>query len=122
MQTDSEGHISEEFEPDVDKARRAAVLAHRIVTKFQEMELDGGLNAELASLGTDLGDIWSAQKTLEIHLENFLHSPHDWETVADALVDIKACIDHMAWHVKSIRRPINSITQYAYRKAGESPL
>ncbi|MCI0438592.1 MAG: hypothetical protein L0177_05615 [Chloroflexi bacterium] len=122
MSAQSEGHIPGEFEPDIDRARRTATLAHHIVTKFQEMELPQEMNDALADLGTDLGDLWSAQKSLEKHLENLLHSPHDWESVADALVDIRACIDHMAWHMKSIRRPMSRITQYAYRRASEPRL
>ena len=95
------------------------MLAHHIVTKFQEMELPQELYADLASLSTDIGDLWSAQKTLEKHLDNFLNSPHDWENVGDSLVDFRASIEHMAWHMKSVRRPLNKITQYAYRKASE---
>ena len=83
------------------------------------MELPQALDGELASLSTDLGDLWSAQKVLAERVESFLKSPHDWETAGDYLVDIRASIEHIAWHVRSVRRPLNKITRFAYKKVAE---
>ena len=91
-------------------------MAHGIVIKMKEMGLPSRLDAELASLSTDLGDLWSAQKELADRLDGLLDSPHDWENVGDSLVDLRASIDHMAWHMKSVRRPLNRVAQFAYRK------
>ena len=76
-----------------------------------------GLDDDLALLSTDLGDLWSAQKALVDRLDGLLRSAEDWEAVADHLVDIGATVDHIGWHVKSVRRPINRIARFAYRQA-----
>ena len=112
------------IEPDFDRARQAALLAHGVVIKFKEMGLPEELDPELASLSTDLGDLWSAQHSLTAQLESFLKPPpkplKDWRSVGDHLADLKSSIEHMAWHVSSIRRPLNRIATFAYRKALES--
>ena len=108
------------IEPDLDRARQAALLAHGVVIKFKEMGLPEELDPELASLSTDLGDLWSAQHSLTAQLESFLKQAEDWRSVGDHLADMKSSIEHMAWHVSSIRRPLNRIANFAYRKALES--
>ena len=108
------------IEPDLDRARQAALLAHGVVIKFKEMGLPEELDPELASLSTDLGDLWSAQHSLTAQLESFLKRAEDWRSVGDHLADMKSSIEHMAWHVSSIRRPLNRIANFAYRKALES--
>ena len=102
-------------EPDMEQAREMALMAHSVVIKLKTMGLPDSLDSDLASLSTDLGDIWSAQKSLTDGLEGLLKSSHDWEAVGDHLVDIRASIDHIAWHLKSVRRPLNRITRFAYR-------
>ena len=102
-------------EPDLEQAREMALMAHSVVIKLKEMGLPNSMDSDLASLSTDLGDIWSAQKSLADGLEDLLKSPHDWDAVGDSLVDIRASIDHIAWHLKSVRRPLNKITRFAYR-------
>ena len=92
-------------------------MAHGVVIKLKEMGLPEALDEDLARLSTDLGDLWGAQKALVGRLEDFLRSPHDWETAGDYLVDLRAAIDHIGWHLKSVRRPMNRITRYAYREA-----
>ena len=107
-------------EPDLEQAREMALMAHSVVIKLKTMGLPDSLDSDLASLSTDLGDIWSAQKSLADGLEGLLKSSHDWEAVGDHLVDLRASIDHIAWHLKSVRRPLNRITRFAYRpSAGE---
>ena len=114
MSNSSDEH-AEELEPDLQQARRTSGVAHSVVIKLKEMGLPQTYDEELASLSTDLGDLWGAHETLAEHLEGFVKSPHDWGTAGDFLVDIRASIDHIAWHQKSVRRPLNRITQYAYR-------
>ena len=112
------------IEPDLDRARQAALLAHGVVIKFKEMGLPEELDPELASLSTDLGDLWSAQQSLTAQLESLLKPPpelpNDWRSVGDHLADLKSSIEHMAWHVSSVRRPLNRMANFAYRKALES--
>lgn len=110
----------EELEPALEQARQTAHKAHGVVIKLKEMGLPQEFDKELASLSTDLGDLWSAQKTLAERLDAFMKSPEDWNAVGDCLVDLRASLDHVAWHLKSVRRPLTRITQYAYRKASET--
>ena len=100
----------------MQRARQASGVAHSVVIKLKEMGLPENLDTELASLSTDMGDIWNAHKEFADRLESFLKAPQEWETVADHLVDLRACLDHMDWHLKSVRRPMNKLTQYAYRQ------
>ena len=91
-----------------------------MVIKFKEMGLPEELDPELASLSTDLGDLWSAQHSLTAQLESLLKPPKEWRSVGDHLADLKSSIEHMAWHLSSIRRPLNRIANFAYHKAQES--
>lgn len=84
------------------------------------MGMPDDLDDDLALLSTDLGDIWTAQKMLEFQLNEFLQSAHDWETAANILVDLKTTVDHIQWHIKNIRRPVNRIVRFAYRRAMDS--
>ena len=115
--------MKEEVTPNLAHAREMALMAHNVVIKLKEAGLPDNLDTKLAHLSTDLGDIWGTQKLLADSLEGFLKSPRDWSTIGDHLVDIMASVDHIAWHLKSIRRPLISITQHAYRKAsaGDAP-
>ena len=115
------GDAGDAPEADLGLARHTAVVSHSVVIKFQEMGLPEGLTAELASLSSDLGDLWSAQKALTERLEALVKSPHDWEVAGNHLVDLRSSIDHMAWHISSVRRPLTKITRFAFRKAAERP-
>ena len=121
MSPGGEDHSGPSLPPDLEHARRTALVAHDIVIRLKEMGLPDNLDRELASLSTDLGDLWSAHTVLANRLEVFLReSPEGWEAVGDCLLDIRASIDHIAWHLKSVRRPLNRITQFAYRVALDS--
>ena len=107
------------LEPALDQARRTADVAHSVLVKLKEMGLPEDLDEELASLCTDLGDLWSAERALVECLDGFLKSTGDWEAVGESLVDVRASVDHITWHITSVRRPLTRITQFAYRKALE---
>ncbi len=87
---------------------------------MKEMGLPEDLDPDLARLSTDLGDLWSAHQFFAEKMESFLKPPDEWRSVGDNLADLKASVEHMAWHVKSVRRPLNRIANFAYRKALES--
>ena len=110
----------DEVKPDMGQARRTAIMAHSVVTRLKEMGLPDELDGELATLSTDLGDIWGSQKALADHLKGLLKPSDDWETVGDYMVDLRSTIDHIGWHTKSVRRPINRIARFAYKKASEN--
>ncbi len=87
---------------------------------MKEMGLPEELDPELARMSTDLGDLWSAHQSLAEQLESFLKPPDEWRSVGDDLADLKASIEHMAWHVRSARRPLNRVANFAYCRALES--
>jgi hypothetical protein len=93
-------------------------MAHAVLVKLKELGLPEDLDEVLGRLCTDLGDLWNAQRTLTDQLEAFLSSD-EWNAAGDNLVDLRSSIDHMAWHVKSVRRPMAQITRYAYRMGRE---
>ena len=109
-----------EMEPDLQHARRTSVMAHTVLIKFKEMGLPQDMDDDLASLCTDLGDMWGAQKEFTDRMNNMLKSAKDWESLGDYLVDLRSSIDHIAWHLKSVRRPLTRITQYAYKQEGNT--
>ena len=93
-------------------------MAHGVLVRLKELGLPEDLDEALGQLGTDLGDLWGAQKTLTDQLEAFLSSD-DWNAAGDNLTDLRSSLDHMAWHMKSVRRPMGKITRFAYGKGGE---
>ena len=52
---------SASVEPDLALARQTAQRAHAVIVKLKEMGLPDDLDGDLASLSTDLGDLWGAQ-------------------------------------------------------------
>ena len=107
------------LEPDMAQARQTAVMAHNVVIKLKEMGLPDKFDENLAKLSTDLGDLWNAQRQLTSRMENFLNSGRDWETTAETLVDLKATLDHIRWHLRSVKHPMKRITEFAYGQVGE---
>ena len=111
------GHDGQGPEPNVAQARRNALKAHDVVIKLKEMGLPEGLDKELARLSTDLGDLWGANRLLSEQLDLFLEATPEWGELGDRMADIRASVDHMAWHLKSIRGPLTRVTTYAYKNS-----
>lgn len=107
--------------PDLHHAQKVSLIAHGIVVKFQEMGLPNDYDEELSSLSTAIGDIWGTQKSLSHLVDDLLNAPKDWEVVGDHIIDLKSVLDHVDWHLKSIRKPISKIARYAYRQSNISP-
>ena len=40
--------------------------------------------------------------------------------MGDSLVDLRATVDHIGWHVDSIREPMTRLTEYAYNRAEQA--
>ena len=116
MSTDNESYAVVEMEPDLDHARRTSIMAHGVVIRLKEMGLPQEMDEDLASLCTDLGDLWGAQKEFVEHFESMLKSSKSWDAIGDGLIDLRTSIDHIAWHLKSVRRPLTKIARYAYRQ------
>lgn len=110
--------MAADIEADLDHARRTALMAHSVVVRLRKMGLPEALDTELASMSTDLGDLWGAQKEFTDQLHNMLKTSYDWDSIGDSLVDMRATIDHIAWHLARVREPLTRIAQYAYTQSG----
>ncbi len=88
--------------------------------KMKKMGLTDEMDGDLSQFCTDLADLWSAQQDLARQTEALLNAPNDWADVGDALADFAATVDHMAWHIKGIREPMDALTLHAYGRANGS--
>lgn len=109
-----------EREPNLEEARRAALMAHQFVVKLKKMGLPDEMDGDLSKFGTDLGDLWSAQNALAKQVEAFIKSRGDWSAVGDGIADLQATVEHMAWHAESVRAPMESIALWAYSQGEEA--
>jgi hypothetical protein len=96
-----------------------ANVAHGIVIKLKEMGLPEEMDEELASLSTDFGDLWAACTEFHELLQSFAKAPQDWEVVGDHLVDIRSSIQHLSWHLASVKEPVEKVALYAYERNSE---
>ena len=99
------------------RARVKASKAHSVVIKFKEIGLPEDMDTELATLSTDLADLCSESEMISSELDKLINRSDDWAQVANTMVDIQARVDHLSWHLKSIRRPLNRITTYSYSRS-----
>ena len=104
-----------ESRSSIIRAREKAVKAHSVVIKFKELGLPEDMDSELAKFSTDLADLCSESEMISSELDKLINRSGDWAQVANTMVDIQARLDHLSWHVKSIRRPLNRLTTYSYR-------
>lgn len=109
-----------EREPDLEQARRTALMAHQVVVKLKKMGMPDDMDEPLSQLGVDLGDLWGAQSVLAKQLEAFIKSPAgDWSAVGDGVADMRSTIEHMAFHLQSVRAPMERIALWAYERGEE---
>ena len=101
----------------VIRAREKAVKAHSVVIKFKEMGLPEEMDAELAIFSTDVADVCSESEMISSELDKLVAGSDDWTQIANTMVDIQARVDHLRWHLKSIRRPLIRMTRYSYSRS-----
>ena len=101
----------------VIRAREKASKALSVVIKFKEMGLPEDMDTELAKLSTDLADLCSESEMISSELDKLINYADDWAQISNTMVDIQARVDHLRWHLKSIRRPLIRITRYSYSVA-----
>ena len=96
--------------PNFGLARDRSAIAHQILVKFKEMGFSEENDEDLAKLCTDLADLWGAQKSFnEVLLDLIENKSHDWKLIAQRLTDIKSQVDHMSWHIASVKDPLEKI-------------
>jgi len=119
LNSEQSDFVVTELEADLMQARKNSLMAHSVVIMLQEMGLPQDMNEDLSSVCTDLGDLWGAQQEFAERLQNMLKGERGWEMVGDALTDLRASIDHVAWHLQSVREPLTRIAEYAYGQPDE---
>lgn len=101
--------------PNLGLARDRSTIAHQILVKFKEMGFPEENDEDLAKLCTDLADLWGAQKSYnEVLLDLIENKSHDWKLIAQRLTDIKSQVDHMSWHIASVKDPLEKIAIESY--------
>ena len=101
--------------PNLGLARDRSTIAHQILVKFKEMGFSEENDEDLAKLCTDLADLWGAQKSFnEVLLDLIENKSHDWKLIAQRLTDIKSQVDHMSWHITSVKDPLEKIAIESY--------
>ena len=101
--------------PNLGLARDRSAIAHQILVKFKEMGFSEENDEDLAKLCTDLADLWGAQKSYnEVLLDLIENKSHDWKLIAQRLTDIKSQVDHMSWHIASVKDPLEKIAIESY--------
>lgn len=108
-----------ERQPDLEQARRAALMAHQAVIKLKEMGMPDEMDEHLSQFCVDLGDLWSAQSVLSKQVEALLKSPDDWSAVGDRVADLQSTMEHMAWHIQNARAPMERVALWAYERGEE---
>ncbi len=103
-----------EREPNLEHARRVALVAHNLVVKLKMMGMPDEMDGDLSKFCTDLGDIWGAQDALAKQLEALMKSPGDWSAVGDGIADLQTTVEHLAWHAEGIRAPMEKLALWAY--------
>lgn len=106
--------------PNLDQARQTALLAHKILVKFQVMQLPEKYWEDLAKLSTDISDMISAKESILSNLNSLLNATSDWETIGEILVDIHTHIEHIMWHTENIQTPIKALTNFAFDQTNQS--
>lgn len=120
MTSENGDSVVTEIEADLNQARRNSLMAHSVVIMMKEMGLPQDMDEDLASVSTDLGDLWGAQQEFTDTLQTMLKADRSWDMVGDALTDLRAHIDHVAWHLQSVREPLTRIAEFAYGQDDES--
>ena len=108
---------SDDPTPNLEQARRTALMAHSIVIMLKEMGLPDEKDDTLSIVCTDLGDIWGMQEEYVTRLQSMLRGERDWSLLADALIDISSIVEHMAWHATSVRESILELAEYCYSQS-----
>ena len=110
--------------PNLAQARQTSSMAHQILVKLKEQGLEETYDEDLAKLCTDLGDLWGAQLSFTDRLGDFLDIEtsidDSWNKLADCLADICSELEHMAWHIQSVKGPIERVAQRAYQSGDQN--
>ena len=111
--------------PNLAQARQKSSMAHQILVKLKEQGLEENYDEDLAKLCTDLGDLWSSQLVFTERLGDFLDieiaQDDTWNKFGDCLADLCSELEHMAWHIQSVKDPIERIAQRSYSADDQNP-
>ncbi|MBI4233675.1 MAG: hypothetical protein HY686_04455 [Chloroflexi bacterium] len=101
-------------------AEETAHLASEINKKVKSLQPPPQVADALGSLSADLADLWESEKALASALEGFLKaSPEDWEQIGGYLTEVKMELQHVQWHRKSVRGPLQKLITHVYSRDGK---
>jgi hypothetical protein len=109
--------MSLSFNPNLYQARRRSELAHRVLVKLKTLGLSDDQDDALATLCTDIGDLWSSQLVFLEILNRFLEKSDNWDSIGDDLVDMLSNVEHISWHIDSLKKPLETLAQYSYSES-----
>ncbi len=109
--------MSLSFEPNLEQARRRSGLAHRILVKLKTFGSGDQHDDELAKLCTDVADLWGAQLEFGEILNRFLEESDQWDSIGDDFVDMLSSVQHISWHIDSIKKPLETFSEYSYSQS-----
>ena len=108
--------MSLSFTPNLEQARRRSGLAHRVLVKLKTMGLSDDYDS-LATLCTDIGDLWSSQLVFLEILNRFLEESDNWDSIGDDFADMLSDVEHISWHIDSLKKPLEILAQYSYSQS-----
>ena len=108
------------FNPNLEQARRRSGLAHRVLVKLKTLGLSDDHDDELATLCTDIGDLWSSQLVFLEILNRFLEESDNWDSIGDDFADMLSNVEHISWHIDSLKKPLEILAQYSYSESNNT--
>ena len=114
--------MSSKFDPNLEQARRRSGLAHTILVKLKTKGLSEEHDDELAKLCTDIADLWGAQSSFNEILNRFLEETDSWESIGDDFADMLSNVQHISWHIDSIKVPLETFARYSYSESDRSEI
>ena len=74
-----------------------------------------GRPSDLGPLGADLGDLYTGSERMRRLIDALLDTPPaERERAADAVVDLKIELQHLAWHIRSVTRRLERLADDLY--------
>ena len=106
---------------NVDR-KKAQKKGKNISQKIREKLLQTSLlQKDYEGIPTDLGEIYEICDVYQQMVEDLLKAPDGREMLGDRLVDIEVeLFHHLLYHLKSLRYPLNKLTNVLLKKDEES--
>jgi len=106
--------ISKDDEQRMDDwATRNVKLSHDFYKKIESL----GIKLRLSGLGADISDVYLELERYKESVNRLLNADtKDLETIGGLLIEIKISLQHINWHIKESRRPLQRLIDYCYKE------